>query len=139
MYKGVGILTVIITLVSGLHLNLTQHYCEGKPADFSISLTGKEATCGMEGCVPQKNPEAGYYSNNCCENYVFEIESGDYNNTPSFNINFPDQKSIPSFENPGTTSTDKEYNTRSLYLHRGPPYSFSGIRTSNSFTCIFRI
>lgn len=39
----------VILLISGLQVSIDHHYCGGELVETKLSLTGKAASCGMEG------------------------------------------------------------------------------------------
>ena len=46
-----NILTILLAsfiLLSGMHLSIAKHFCDGEVADVKISFSGVKATCGME-------------------------------------------------------------------------------------------
>src|SRR5665647_2340334 len=70
MKKGISILLVVLMLAAMLHLSVAIHYCDGKVAASTVSLSGKLAICGME-CSEKGLPLPGTnFTKHCCDNIV---------------------------------------------------------------------
>ena len=66
MKKILSIPLIMLILFTGVTVNFATHYCGGSVAATKVSLTGKLATCGMEGTSDNKTNE-GLYKNHCCD------------------------------------------------------------------------
>ena len=96
MRKLISIPVIILILFSGITVNLAFHYCGGMLAGKNISLSGKPASCGMEG---ESDHQAGLKSL-CCENL---FSSYTFNNTYIPSSNFKD------------VSTDHEFPVQEIF------------------------
>ena len=85
MKKAVSISLIFLMLTALLHLSVASHYCNGNNVASKISLSGKLATCGMEG-HEQDSPQSGIrFTSHCCENLLtFFGTSNNY--FPSFSF-----------------------------------------------------
>jgi len=69
MKKGFSIFITVFILVSGMHLSIASHLCQGKVVAVKWSFSGKLAGCGME--APVKScPVHGGIASNCCHNKI---------------------------------------------------------------------
>ena len=72
MKKAFSILTVFLVLAAMLQITVARHYCGGDLAASKVSLSGKLATCGMEGTeesCPLKLP-GRHLKSHCCDDVV---------------------------------------------------------------------
>jgi hypothetical protein len=70
MRKGITILFILVMMLSGAHLTVAKHFCGGKVAATKISLSGKLATCGMEGTGGTCPSSGSNLNTHCCNNQV---------------------------------------------------------------------
>jgi hypothetical protein len=129
---------IILILFSGVIISFATHYCDGTVVATKISLTGEQATCGMER-TSVDNPLIDKFVNHCCDNVtsVYSI----------CNTNFPSAYSledlIPQIISvllvPSDILSIPEIAINTLKTNIRPP----GFYTPNSVTlpdlCIFRI
>jgi hypothetical protein len=89
MKKVFSISLLLLMLTALLHVSVATHYCSGKIASKTISLSGKVASCGM---TESKNrPSETVYTKHCCENSLVYFGT-DSNYFPSFHFlpdNYP--------------------------------------------------
>jgi hypothetical protein len=69
MKKFFSILLALLVLVSGVHLSVSAHICGGQVAAVKWSLSGQNATCGMETDATSTLPENSV-STDCCHNIL---------------------------------------------------------------------
>jgi hypothetical protein len=81
MKKLFSITFAFIILLSGMHLSMATHFCGGEVASVKWSLTGKNASCGME-YAKNSCPLQNGFSSSCCQNEIFFL-SVDKNYIPS--------------------------------------------------------
>lgn len=95
--KTIGAISLIVLLLfTGIRVSVATHYCCGHVAGSKVSLTGAQATCGME------KEEAPYshqeiISTHCCDNFISSYSFSN-NYFPTFyNYDNFDAKAIISF------------------------------------------
>jgi hypothetical protein len=80
--KVFSILFALAIIFAGVHITVSMHYCGGKVAATGISLSGKLASCGMEG-NEETCPMPGHnLTTHCCHDIV-SVYSLDNNFAPS--------------------------------------------------------
>lgn len=72
MKKAVSILIAGIILLSGAHLSVSTHFCQGHYIATKISLTGEKATCGMPSDA-DNNSGQEQFKQNCCNNNIAQL------------------------------------------------------------------
>ncbi|MGB8489749.1 MAG: hypothetical protein WCE64_01690 [Bacteroidales bacterium] len=124
-------------LFSGISLNYSAHYCEGKVVSTRISLGNQPASCGME----QSGSRSGgdQLSDNCCETVAASFAISINYTSSTFDLRIPSATTlnslfsaalIPSYSN---LKSEEEFNTAS------PPGFLHPERNSTESLCIFRI
>jgi hypothetical protein len=73
MRKAFSILFVLIVTLTATHITVATHLCGGEIAATKVSLSGKLATCGMEGTEESCPSSGNQFSNYCCDNQVTTI------------------------------------------------------------------
>jgi hypothetical protein len=137
--KVITILTAVFLVTSGMHVNLSSHYCEGNLIAVRLSVTGEKATCGMEACLPEKNSGQNTYRNNCCEDHVSAFSLGYYENTASLELSISGQNITHLFGTPCFLSMGQEYIHKITDANLGPPGIYCPESLSCPTLCVFRI
>lgn len=134
MRKILTIPFIILILFSGITVNLAFHYCGGMLADKSISLSGKPASCGMEG---EESPHPTGMKRLCCEDAV---SSFTFNNIyiQSSKDESADQK-IPAHDNFVISVPEATATLITTEVLARPPGFFPGSEVSLDMICVFRI
>jgi hypothetical protein len=70
MNKVFSILSSVLILVSGMHLSMATHICQGEVTSKKLSFSGSTASCGMEDLSEQACPVHNSYNSNCCQNKI---------------------------------------------------------------------
>jgi hypothetical protein len=137
--KGISILFAFVMIATMFHFSVATHYCGGHIAASKVSLTGKLATCGMEGSEKPLPPPGIYVSKHCCEDVVTSY-STDNNYIPSF-FSFPgavlfnfQTLGLPSQPTVGLAGVFK-----SQYSDKSPPGKMMSTNVDLSDICVFRI
>ena len=139
MKKFLTISLALLILLSGMHFTIATHYCGGKIAATKISLSGKEASCGMISGHESDNSGETRISKQCCDNEfsVYKIDS-DY--SPSaFHSKEITQNIIHEFCIPEGFSF---HSTNAVLTHPtnvSPPDYFLANAVSMAGICVFRI
>ncbi len=121
------------------HISVATHYCGGQIAASKVTLTGKLASCGMEG--PEKElPFPGEsFSKHCCDDVITICET-DSNYMPSFSFvpesyqnDFQILSALTVLSNNSFTGLD------SFYTNVSPPGALMSTDVDLSGICVFRI
>ena len=139
MKKGVSISFALLMLLAMLHLTVATHYCGGKVAASTVSLSGKLATCGME-CSEKGLPLPGTnFTKHCC-NDIVTFCGIDSNYIPSFSF-LPEsyQYNFQVFSIPSGSPVYSIAVLKSLYINVSPPGTLMSTNVDLSDICIFRI
>ena len=139
MKKGISISLVFLMLTAMLHLTVATHFCGGKEAASTVSLSGKLATCGME-CSEKELPLPGTnFTKHCCDDIV-TFCGIDSNYTPSFSF-VPEfyKYNFQVFSIPTVSPFYSIAVLKSLYTNVSPPEALMSTSVDLSDICIFRI
>lgn len=66
MKKFVSIFFALAIILSGTHFTIASHFCGGKFAASKVSLSGKLASCGMEGIEESCPIPGSHLASHCC-------------------------------------------------------------------------
>jgi hypothetical protein len=137
--KGISISLLLLIISAMLKFSVATHYCGGHVAASKISVTGKLASCGMEGSQNEVLPNGKYLSKHCCEDVVVSI-STDNNYVPSF-YNIPDtfQFGFQTSVLPSESSVGLAGIFRLQYSDISPPWAMMSTDVDLSGICVFRI
>ena len=139
MKKGISISLVVLIISAMLHFSVATHYCGGHIADSKISVTGKPASCGMEGSQNEAPPHGQYLSKHCCEDIVVSI-STDNNYVPSFySISDTFQFGFQTSGLPSESSNSLPGIFKLQYPDKSPPGALMSTDVDLSGICVFRI
>jgi hypothetical protein len=139
MKKVISISLTFLILAAMLHFSVATHYCGGTVAATKVSLSGKLASCGMEGDEKDLSLTGSHFASHCCEN-VLVFCGINSNYFPSFTyvpesyrhqfqvLNISAGLALPSL------ACNKSINTSV-----SPPDAFPSSSVNLSDICIFRI
>lgn len=139
MKKCLSISLVFLMLIVTLHLSVATHYCGGKVAASKISLSGKPASCGMEGEEKDMPLPGTSLNSHCCDDIVtyYGIDS---NYTPSFFvISDSYQHNFQVYSIPVGLPVNSSAVLQSLYTSVNPPGVLMSTSVDLSDICVFRI
>ena len=139
MKKWGSILLVLLILTAMLHISVATHYCGGNLAASRISLSGKLASCGMEGTEKDLPLPGTYLNTHCCDDLVtFYVIDNNY--TPSFSF-VPDSYQYNShiFAIQRGLSLNSFTDLISLNTNVRTPDELMSTRVDLSDICVFRI
>jgi hypothetical protein len=130
---------VLLILAAMLPISVATHYCGGQIADSRVTLTGKLASCGMEG------PEKGFpfpvesFSKHCCDDVITICET-DSNYIPSFSF-VPEsyQYDLQILSVLTGLSFNSFPDLVSFYTNESPPGVLMSTDVDLSGICVFRI
>jgi len=122
-----------------LHFSVATHYCHGNVVASKISLSGKLASCGMEG-GENDNPFTGtHITTHCCDDVVTYYGIDTYY-TPSFSvITTSFQHNFQVFSIPAGLPVNCSAVLKSFYTNVSPPGTLMSTNVDLSDICVFRI
>lgn len=138
MRRTASILMATLLLLTGLHLSIASHFCCGKLAAVHFSITGKDASCGMED--ESTSALAGkIIKKHCCTNDLTAL-TVDSNYSPSFSkgIDFS-QKVTQIVAVPYTEIVNDLAFTHYSHPILSPPGIFRTNTVELAAICVFRI
>jgi hypothetical protein len=130
----------LLILAAMFHFTVAIHYCGGKVAASTVSLSGKLATCGMEECSEKEFPLSGSnFTKHCCDDIV-TFCGIDSNYTPSFSF-LPEsyQYNFQVFSILKGSPVYPIAALKSLITNVSPPEALMSTSVDLSDICIFRI
>jgi hypothetical protein len=136
MKKLFSISFAFLILLSGVNLSIATHFCGGEVAAVKWSLSGENATCGMEDS-DQTSPVG--INSNCCHNLVV-FYTVDNNYSPSsLQINEVTKTLSQVFYIPVNISFHSFIPSASFSNNALPPGNLLTSNVSRAHICIFRI
>jgi len=139
MKKFFTIPLALLILLSGMHLTIATHLCGGKIAATMISITGKEASCGMVHDTKSKASSETSIASKCCEN-KFSVYSVDNNYSPSaFHFKEITQNILQEFLIPEGFSFHSVLPSLTNFANVSPPDYYLANAVSIADICTFRI
>jgi hypothetical protein len=139
MRTGVSILFTILMTFTGAHLTIATHFCCGEIAATKVSLSGKLATCGMEGDEGSCPAGGSNVKTHCCDNSMVTI--GIINNfDPPCTIQNETYRHIThAFFMPVDQNFTNTPYPKIIFTDTGPPGRFPASAVDLDFVCTFRI
>jgi hypothetical protein len=137
--KVISIVFAVCVLFSGVHLTVSTHYCGGKLADKAVSLTGRIATCGMEGCENKCPVHGSQLDATCCQTDIY-MYSVDNHYTPAsslYTCPFHDNLQVSGIYT--VTSVYDAENVNPTYKNEYPPGVLLSTQVDLCEICVFRI
>jgi len=139
MKKFLTIPLALLILLSGMHFTIATHLCGGEIAETKVSLSGKEASCGMVSDEKSKPSSETSFNSDCCEN-EFSIYSTDNNYFPSeFHVKEITQNILHVFYIPENFSFHPNFPLFANLTNVSPPDNFMANAVSGVYICVFRI
>ena len=139
MKKFFTIPLALLILLSGMHFTIATHFCGGEIAATKVSLSGREASCGMISDHRSNNSTETQISSKCCDN-EFAVYKTDSDYSPSaFHFKEITQNILHEFQIPEVFSF---HSTLSLLTNRAnvsPPDCYLANAVSMADICVFRI
>jgi len=137
--KVISISLVFLIIAAMFHISVATHYCGGQIADSMVTLTGKLASCGMEGTEKELPFPGESFSKHCCEDVIMICET-DSNYMPSFSL-IPDSyrynlQILPVLMG---LSVNSFRGLVSLCSNVSPPGALMSTDVDLSGICVFRI
>jgi len=139
MRKSVSTFMAVLVLLTGLHLSISSHFCGGQLAAVKISLTGKDASCGMEGPSDSSFPAGNFIKTHCCTNDLTTL-AVDSNYSPSFSNSIDIAQKVIHISGLPLTGIVKAFAfTQYVNLILSPPGIFRTNTVELADICVFRI
>jgi len=121
-----------------MHLTVATHYCGGTFAASKISVSGKLASCGMEGTEDTCPLPGDHLKSHCCDDEV-TVYAIDGNYTPSFqDITVNTLSVMQSFTLPVNLTFHSIISKRTLFANYHPPDNLLSSAVSLADICVFR-
>lgn len=139
MKRVISVSLIFLMLTALLHFSVASHYCDGSIVSSKISLSGKLATCGMEG-DEQVFPLTGtLFTTHCCDNVLTFIGTSN-NYFPSFSF-LPEshQQLSQVFSIPASLNLYAFALVKSVNSGVSPPGAPAPNKVDLSAICVFRI
>ena len=139
MKKFITIALALLILLSGMHFTIATHYCGGTIAATKVSLSGKEASCGMVSGHRSDNAGETRVSRHCCDDelVVYKIDN-DYSPS-SFHLKEITQNLLHEFSIPEGFSFHSPIALLTHPTNVSPPDYFMANAVSMADICVFRI
>jgi hypothetical protein len=137
--KVFSILFILVLLLSGVHLTVAKHFCGGVIAGEKISLSGKLASCGMEGTEATCPVSGRFLKTHCCDNQVSTFGMINIYTAP---VTFQSEKSEKISHNLYIPVIESFYSLQGVnifFTDTGPPGDFSASAVDLFDICVFRI
>lgn len=138
MKKGFSIFITALILISGMHLSMASHLCQGEVVAVKWSFSGKMAGCGME--APANNcPIHDGIASDCCQNKIAYFTT-DNSYIPS-NLQIKDivSKFVKAFDLPVYSIANPIKQSVSLCTNVSPPDAATANKVNLAGICVFRI
>lgn len=136
MKKLFSIVFAALILLSGMHLSLASHYCEGQLAAVKWSLDDEKASCGMP---TDHQPIPSGFNQACCQDFL-SFYAVDHNYNPStLQINQPVHQLLQVLYIPQTIGFQFFNVHSSVNANVQPPGKFLANAVSLPDICVFRI
>lgn len=136
MKKVFSILFAALILLSGMHLSLASHYCEGELAAVKWSLDDAKASCGMP--TDHQAIPNGINAECCQDQLAFYAVDNNYNPS-TFQVNPPVDQFLQVFYIPESIGIQFSNTHSSVNATIQPPGKFIASAVSLPDICVFRI
>ncbi len=138
MNKLFSILFASLILISGIHLSIAKHFCCGQVEAVKWSLTGENASCGMESSEGTCPVHDGIASN-CCGNEVSLLAVDNFAGPSSWQIEEISKQINQVFSIPVNQLLHSAIPDSRSYADVSPPDNLSANTVSLPKICVFRI
>lgn len=140
MKKFLSISFSFLILLSGLHITIATHYCGSeRAASEKVSVTGRLASCGMEGPEDTCPLTGNHLGTHCCDDKV-SVLAVDNNYTPSFSeFKAFSQHILLGFQIPVSFQIPSFSTINLICTNVSPPGNFMVSAVSLPGICVFRI
>lgn len=138
MKKLFSISFLFLILLSGMHLSIATHLCEGEVAAVKWSFSGEKATCGMEN-PKQSCPIHNSIASDCCKNEVVVYSVDNNYNPSSLQIKETDKNLLQVFAIPESISIHPFASSNCLYTNISPQDKLLASAVRLADICVFRI
>jgi hypothetical protein len=139
MKKGLSILFALVIMLSGAHFTVATHFCGGKVAASKVSLSGKLASCGMEGTEESCPVPGNHLTTHCCDDQFKIIGIVDNFTAPVSLLYENPNTLLQIFYVPASQSFSTITTSNNFYTNFNPPGRFLANAVSLNDICVFRI
>jgi len=139
MRKFFTIPLAILILLSGMHFTIASHYCDGKIAATLVSLSGKEASCGMISDNRSDNSGETQISKHCCDDELAVYKTDSDYSPSAHHFKEITQNILQEFLVPEGFSFHSTVSLLTYPTNVSPPDYFRANAVSMANICVFRI
>ena len=126
-------------ILSGMHLSIATHLCDGELAAVKWSVLDEKASCGMN-MVQQTNPtKKSYNAESCCKDEISFYAVDNNYQTSTIQINKPGDQILQVFYIPTTLGIEFVNAKSTTHTHVQPPGKFIASAVSLPDICVFLI
>jgi hypothetical protein len=129
----------LLILLSGMHFTIATHYCGGKIAATKVSLSGKEASCGMISMHRSEDSGVTQLSRHCCDDDLMVYKIDSYYSPSAFNFKEISHNIFHAFIVPEGSSFHSPISFLTIPANVSPPDCFLANAVSMAGICVFRI
>jgi hypothetical protein len=139
MKKVISVSLSVLFIAAMLHLSVATHYCDGKVTGSKVSISGKLASCGMEGEGSNLPLSGLHFVSHCCDNVlVFCGINSTFFPAVSF-VEESFQLCFHIFSVPVDLALNSPAPLKSSYTNVSPPGASASSSVDLSDICILRI
>ncbi len=139
MKKAVSIFMATLLLMTGLHLSFASHFCGGNLVAVKFSITGGNASCGMENESGSTLPAGKFFKTHCCDDDLTTLTVDSNYSFSSVQGKDFTQKVVPDFVIPLTEIIPEFFSSRYFNPVLSPPGIFRRNSVELATICVFRI
>jgi hypothetical protein len=139
MNKFFTIAVAFLLLLTGMHVTIASHFCDGELAATKVSITGGKASCGMVQNEISNTSNETSFSSNCCRNETSVYNVDENYSTSEFHYKKIAQHILHIFYIPEGYPGNTSNLQNTLLTNVSPPDKNMANSVSMADICIFRI
>ncbi len=139
MKKTVSIFFTLVILLAGTHLTVATHFCGGHLAASKISLSGKLASCGMEGSKNSCPISGKTLNRHCCEDKATTAGTVNIFTDPVSLVKFSEDNNPKISYLTIASLFHSETIYKPLFTSVNPPGYYRAEKVLPEVICVFRI
>ncbi len=139
MKRGISIVLALLMLAAMFHITVATHFCGGEVAASLISISGKLASCGMEGSGKEIPLSGTYFKKHCCEDVVTSYGTDNNYTLSLFFVKDSFQDNFQIFNANTGSSIPAIVELKSISNNGSPPWVVLSTYVDLSYICVFRI
>jgi hypothetical protein len=138
MKKSISILILSLVLLSGMHLSVANHICEGRNVATKVSFDEEKASCGMKSDF-ETDSKTPTFKKNCCHDEIADFVVDQQYQPTSLEFKKATFHLLSVFPIPTNTLLHTVANYQTLHTNALPPGNLLADELSLSRICVFRI